>query len=568
MTNQSPATAPPAMPAPPDHHDVIDVVVVGGGAAGLSAGLTLARAGRSVTVVDAGRQRNAPASHMHGYLTRDGLPPGDLVTLGTAEVTRYGGHVIAGEVITARTTSAGFEVDLADGSSIHTRRLLLSSGIVDQLPDAPGLAERWGVDVLHCPYCHGHEVRDQHIVVLGDGPMAVHQALMWRQWSPHVTLLHDVSPAPDTAEAAQLSARGVATITGRLAGVDITNAALSGVLLADGSRINCAAVVVAPQWDLRTDLLDQLGVETTAMVVKGATLGPQVTAAPDGATSVAGVWAAGNLVDPGAPVITAAASGVRAAASLNADLVADDARRAVEAAVAAMAPEPAHRGHTHGSGHDDHWSGSADLPADPAEFWEDFYRPGHQPWSGRPNQLIVTELTDRPIRTPRKTALDLGCGSGADAIWLAQQGWTVTGVDISKAALDHAAEQAAAAGVADRIHWLRHDLNADILDGTWELVTATYLHSPVELHRSEILRRAAAAVAPGGTLLVIGHQGPPSWQPEPPAHVSFPTVDEIRTLLDGDGWTVERAESVTVELTAPDGEPATRPDNIVRLRRT
>jgi thioredoxin reductase len=162
--------------------DSCDVVVVGGGAAGLSGALMLARARRSVVVLDAGAPRNAPAEGVHGLLARDGLPPAELLEHGRAEVRGYGGRVVAGEVAAVtRDPVGGFEVALVDGRALHARRVLVATGLVDELPAVPGLRDRWGRDVVHCPYCHGWEVRDQAIGVLATGPMSVHQALLFRQ---------------------------------------------------------------------------------------------------------------------------------------------------------------------------------------------------------------------------------------------------------------------------------------------------------------------------------------------------------------------------------------------------
>jgi thioredoxin reductase len=160
-----------------------EVAVIGGGAAGLSAGLVLGRARRSVVVVDAGRPRNAPAEGVHGFLTRDGVPPAELVRLGQEEVRGYGGRIVAGEAVAAERTGDGFTVTLDGGQRVQARRLVIATGVVDDLPDVPGLAQRWGRDVLHCPYCHGWEFRDQPIGVLGSGEFTVHQALMFRQWT-------------------------------------------------------------------------------------------------------------------------------------------------------------------------------------------------------------------------------------------------------------------------------------------------------------------------------------------------------------------------------------------------
>ena len=160
-----------------------DVVVIGGGAAGLNGALMLARSRRSVLVVDAGAPRNAPASGVHGLLGREGTPPGELLATGRAEVRGYGGRVETGEVTGGAADGGGFAVTLADGRRVRARRLLVTTGLTDELPDVPGLRERWGREVLHCPYCHGWEVRDQAIGVLASGPMSVHQALLFRQLS-------------------------------------------------------------------------------------------------------------------------------------------------------------------------------------------------------------------------------------------------------------------------------------------------------------------------------------------------------------------------------------------------
>ncbi len=205
--------------------------------------------------------------------------------------------------------------------------------------------------------------------------------------------------------------------------------------------------------------------------------------------------------------------------------------------------------------------------ADPGEFWEDFYAPGRRPWSGNPNRLLVEELERQPLRPG--TALDLGCGTGGDALWLAGQGWTVTGVDLAQAALTQAATAASAAGLDDRTTWQRVDLDAGLPAGSWDLVTSAYLQAPVALGRDRILRGAAAAVAPGGTLLVIGHHGPPTWAEPPPDHMlGLPDAEDVLAVLALPAdWTVDRAETVAFDSTSPDGRPGTRTDSLVRVRR-
>ncbi len=312
-----------------------DVVVVGGSAAGLSAALTLARVRRSVLVLDGGRPRNARAGHVHGFLTRDGMPPAELAAAGRAEVAGYGGTVRDADVVAVRRVDGpaiGFEVDLDDGSSVRARRVLFATGIVDELPDVPGLAERWGRDVLHCPYCHGWEVRDQAVGVLAAGPMSVHQALLFRQLTEDVTVFLHTAPDLSDEHWEQLAARGIAVVVGEVVGLEVSGDRLTGVRLAEGTVFPVQALVVAPRMTARAELLDGLGVQTADLDMGGQVVGTFVPAAdPMGRTAVPGVWVAGNVTDLSAQVVAAAAGGVRAGAGINADLVAEETRSAVEA---------------------------------------------------------------------------------------------------------------------------------------------------------------------------------------------------------------------------------------------
>ncbi|ASR33649.1 thioredoxin reductase [Prauserella marina] len=307
-----------------------DVVVVGGGAAGLGAALTLTRARRSVLVVDAGEPRNAPAGHVHNYLGREGIPPNELLADGRAEVAGYGGEVVTGRVVAAeRRADDDFDVLLDDGRSVWARRLLLATGLTDELPDVPGLAERWGTDVLHCPYCHGWEVRDQAIGVLSTGPFGVHQALLFRQLTGDVTLLGHTGPELSDEQAGQLAARGIAVIAGEVTGVEVRSEGLSGVRLDTGAVVPLAALVVSPRMSANVSAFAGLGVEATDQYLQGHLIGSCVEADAAGATAVPGVWAAGNVTAVQAQVIGSAAAGTMAAAAINGDLVQEDTRRAV-----------------------------------------------------------------------------------------------------------------------------------------------------------------------------------------------------------------------------------------------
>ncbi|MGX6449698.1 SAM-dependent methyltransferase [Patulibacter sp. S7RM1-6] len=203
----------------------------------------------------------------------------------------------------------------------------------------------------------------------------------------------------------------------------------------------------------------------------------------------------------------------------------------------------------------------------PEHFWQAFYRERGQIWSGRPNELLVAEAADlAPGR-----ALDLGCGEGGDALWLAERGWRVVAVDVAQIPLDRGARQAAEVGLADRVDWVRQDLGVGFPDGAFDLVTACYLHSPVELDRRRALRAGLAAVAPGGTAVVVSHaHGPRTGsQAAAHAHVHLPSPEEVleELGLPADGWTVERCEEVERPFVDRDGHETTRADSVVRARR-
>jgi len=311
-----------------------DVVVAGGGPTGLSAALTLSRARRSVLVVDAGRPRNAAAGHVHNYLGREGTTPAELLSLGRTEVQSYGGRVVNGTVMSAERSAGpegGFRVELADGSRVDARRLLVTTGLVDELPDVPGVAQRWGRDVLHCPYCHGWEVRDQALGVLATGPLSLHQALTFRQWSVDVALFLHTAPELTAEQAEQLSARGIDVVTGPVAALEVTDDRLTGVRLRDGRVFARQAVVVMPRAFARAGLLTGLGLHPAEQEIGGHVVGSVVPADPAGATAVPGVWVAGNVADLRAQVLSSAAAGLGVAAAINADLIAQDTRLAVAA---------------------------------------------------------------------------------------------------------------------------------------------------------------------------------------------------------------------------------------------
>ncbi|WP_091558741.1 NAD(P)/FAD-dependent oxidoreductase [Klenkia taihuensis] len=297
-----------------------DVVVIGGGPAGLSGAKALARSLRSVVVVDDDRPRNAPADGAHNVLGHEGIAPRDLLAIGRRELEGYGGRVVDGRVVDARRTDGGFVVELADGGALTARRLLLAGGGVDELPDVPGLAQRWGRDVLHCPYCHGYEVRGQAIGVLATSPVSVHSTLMFSQLSPDVVLFaHGYSPTAE--ERATLDARGVQVVEGAVAGVEVTDDRLSGVRLASGEVVAREALVVTSFVRARTDHLAGLDLPVEELRMGDLVLGTKIVAEPTGRTPVTGVWAAGNAVEPMGQVVASMAAGLMAGAQLNMDLI-------------------------------------------------------------------------------------------------------------------------------------------------------------------------------------------------------------------------------------------------------
>lgn len=295
-----------------------DVIVIGGGAAGLSGALMLARCRRSVVVIDSEQPRNAPAEGVHGLLGRDGMPPIELLDRGRAEVRSYGGTVVAGTVsAVSRGVDGGFAVHLADGRSAVGRRLLITTGLVDDLPAVDGLSERWGRDVIHCPYCHGWEVRDQAVGILATGPMAGHQAQLFRQLSDDVVVFAHTSELGER-DRARLLVRGIGVVDGEVTGLHLVDDRIAGVRLVDGTVVSREVVVVQTRMEARAGFLTDLGL---APIEHPMGVGTHVPADPTGQTAVRGVYVAGNITDLTAQVGAAAAAGALAGARINADLV-------------------------------------------------------------------------------------------------------------------------------------------------------------------------------------------------------------------------------------------------------
>ncbi|WP_217143694.1 NAD(P)/FAD-dependent oxidoreductase [Streptomyces sp. AC627_RSS907] len=304
-----------------------DVIVVGGGAAGLSAALVLGRSRRRTLVVDAGEPRNAPSDHMQGYLTRDGMSPAEFLALGREEIARYGVEFVRDRVVDV-SRGEDFAVALAGGRTAHARRLIVTTGLRDELPAVPGVAERFGRDVLHCPFCHGWEVRDERFGVLASSPRSVHQALMVSGWSDDVTLfLHTVAERElSDDDLRRLSAAGVKVVPGEVAGLRVEDDRLNGVRLADGSTHDRSVLFVAPRALPQTGLMERLGAE-----LEETPYGAYPVVDPTGRTTVPGVWTAGNAMGFAEQVVHAASGGYRAAGAVVGDLIMSDLDAALEA---------------------------------------------------------------------------------------------------------------------------------------------------------------------------------------------------------------------------------------------
>jgi thioredoxin reductase/SAM-dependent methyltransferase len=486
-----------------------DVAVIGGSAAGLAAALQLGRQRRSVIVIDAGEPRNAPAAHMHSYLGHEGLPPGELAAIAREEVRSYGAEVLAGGATdVARLDSNRFRVTLVGGHTVIARRVLAATGLVDLLPDIEGLTQHWGRDVIHCPFCHGYEVRDQRVVQIITHPMALHAAGLFRQLTNQLTLILHEAAYADMPALVALRSAGVSVIDQRVQRIIASDdGRVASVELVDGTRIPAEAVAVGTRFKVRADSLTSLGISPTP---HPSGLGDHIETDATGATAVAGLYAAGNVTDPTQQVLQAAGQGSWVGGMIAMNLASDDTQTG---------------------------SRTSSNEAD----WDHRYS-GEQLWSGNPNGTLVNEISDL---TPGR-ALDVGAGEGGDAVWLAQRGWHVTATDISQRGLDRIATVATERNLA--IECRRADANAYQPFGAdaFDLVTAHYASIP-RTPDQRAINNLLAAVAPGGTLLIVGHDLEPMRTPIDTRHHSRPfdpdayvrVEDFVRRLAGTPEWDIE-----------------------------
>jgi len=294
-----------------------ECVVVGGGAAGLSAALVLGRARRRTLLIDAGGQSNRAAHGIGGLLGFDGVPPAELYARGRRELERYPSVEVRDGEVRAAAAGDGITLDLADGAGVHTRRLLLATGMRYDYPDLPGLAPLWGRSVFHCPFCHGWEVRDQPLAVLAQGERAVHMATLLRGWSDDVVLLTGGPADLSDDDRARLDIAGIPIDERKVRELDSAAGELHAVVFDDGARLPRSALLVAAELRQRSGLAAQLGVK---LVATGPVSPEAVDIDPLYRTSVAGVFAAGDVCAQMPQIAAAVAAGSAAAVSVMASI--------------------------------------------------------------------------------------------------------------------------------------------------------------------------------------------------------------------------------------------------------
>jgi thioredoxin reductase len=293
-----------------------DAIIIGGSFAGLSAGMYMARARRSVCIIDTGSPRNRFAAHSHGFFAQDGSEPGAMLATARSQIAAYPGVAfIKGEAISATGETDGFSVRLATGEVLESARLVLAFGISDELPAIPGLAERWGKSVLHCPYCHGFEFSGQRMGVLYVSQRSIQQAILVAEWGPTTLYLNGASE-PDDASLAELQKRGVAIERAQVKALHGQGAQLSAIELINGRTSGVDALYLGPPTRLNSEIAQQLGCE-----LDEGTFGSIIRTDDSKMTTVSGVYAAGDITRSVHNVTWASADGVTAGMAVHRSLV-------------------------------------------------------------------------------------------------------------------------------------------------------------------------------------------------------------------------------------------------------
>jgi thioredoxin reductase/SAM-dependent methyltransferase len=434
----------------------------------------------------------------------------------------------------AQLPGGQFRVELADGHAVVARRVLAATGLVDELPDIDGLAQHWGRDVIHCPFCHGYEVRDRRIVQVVTHPMGLHTAPLFRQLTSHLTVVvHGAVDVP-SAELDAVRAGGVTVVDNVVQRVSAgADGRLETVHLADGSRLDADAVAITPRFRPRVEPFHALGLRPAA---HPSGLGEVIETDATGETAVPGLYATGNVTDPSQQVAAAAASGGRVGGMIGLSLAQEDLQASARR-----------------SGTERDW---------------DHRYGGDQIWSGNPNGTLVHEAGSL---VPGR-ALDVGAGEGGDALWLAERGWDVTACDISRRALNRIDAEARRRRLAVRC--LHADANGlDPFEAeAFDLVCAQYASIPRTPDRRAV-HNLARAVAAGGTLLVVSHdlaamRAAADGSDHRPLFdaAAYVRVDDIAAALgEAPGWTIE----VLAKRPRPAGAASTHhvDDIVLRARR-
>ena len=288
---------------------MFDVVIIGGGPAGLSAALVLARCRRRVLLCDAGQPRNARSSALHGFLSRDCIPPLELLRLGREELRPYGVEPRNVTVTELVRTGDFFEATLDNQQTVRARMALVATGVRDHLPEIPGLEECYGVTVHHCPYCDGWEHRDQVVAVIGRGTSGAGLALSLKTWTPRVVLCTNGMRAIRPRDRQQLDDQGIDVHMSRIVRVEHDGPLVRAIVFADGGSIRCGAVFFSERQSQQCDLAARLGCQMNrGGVVKTGNLGE---------THLPGLYVVGDASRDVQFAIVAAAEGAKAAVAIN-----------------------------------------------------------------------------------------------------------------------------------------------------------------------------------------------------------------------------------------------------------
>lgn len=502
-----------------------DVLIIGGGAAGLSAAMPLGRLRRSVLICDEGLPRNRFATHIHNLPGHDGTPPEQWYAQVHQELTAYPTvqHLHA-RVETLNQGQGGFEAQLSTGERVHTQQVILAYGIRDTLPEIPGVQELWGKSVVHCPFCHGFEFQDQKLALFGNSPMALHLLPMLQGLSEQVMWLSHGPSALSSEQKKLLQVNHVHLNEHPVKALLHDENTLTAVQFENDTELPCDAVFLAPQlpFEPNSTLGQELGCEQNDL--------GQYVVDSMGQTTVKGVYAVGDLSGMHA-MSQAIYSGGTAGAAIAKELLTQRFESA---------------------------------PERPGDFWTSLYERRPRKALGNPGKALQSLLQDLP---PGK-ALELGSSRGDDAIWLAQQGWHVTGVDIALNAIETAKAFAKEAGVSARTDFRSMDLTRETPTGKFDLVMALFFQSPIDFPRDAILNKVAGQVASGGYFLTVTHGSVPPWNGMSDFH-EFPTPQEeyAALKLDPNLWEIVCLEARERQVTGPQKQETLVKDNIVFLKR-